>query len=173
MEILRGLGVAVPSSGWQMTRLKQELERIIASTPVLIAIDEVDTLLFKEHEPLIYYLNRLSNVTLVLVSNRFEDLSGVPERAKSSLQPIPVIFSPYEAEELRNILKERVKAGFQPRALSAKLLDLVAEKASESGDVRLAFNILLTAGVLADQSNAEEISEKHINEAEKIVAYTQ
>jgi len=66
-----------------------------------------------------------------------------------------------------------VKAAFQPRALSAKLLDLVAEKASESGDVRLAFNILLTAGVLAEQSNAEEISEKHIIEAEKIVAYTQ
>ena len=86
--------MAVPSSGWQMTRLKQELERIIASTPVLIAIDEVDTLLFKEREPLVYYLNRLLNVTLVLVSNRFEDLSGLPERAKSSLQPIPVIFSP-------------------------------------------------------------------------------
>ncbi|MBS7623839.1 hypothetical protein KEJ39_09270 [Candidatus Bathyarchaeota archaeon] len=98
MEVVRQLGVAVPSSGWQMTRLKEELERIIAPVPVPVAIDEVDAILFKEREPLVYYLNRLPNVTLVLVSNRFEDLAGVPARAKSSLQPVPVIFPPHTAE---------------------------------------------------------------------------
>jgi len=92
MEILKQLGVAVPSSGWQMTRLKQEFERIVASAPILAAIDEVDAILFKEREPLVYYPNRLPNVTLILVSNRYEDLAGLPSRAKSSLQPIPVVF---------------------------------------------------------------------------------
>jgi len=52
------------------------------------------------------------------------------------------------------------------------LMYLAAEKASKTGDIRMAFNILLTAGVLAEQANAERICERHLTEAARIVTYT-
>ncbi len=49
-----------------------------------MAIDEVDALLAKQREPLVYYLNRLPGTTLILISNGFQDLKRLPPREKVS-----------------------------------------------------------------------------------------
>lgn len=157
LEIVRQLGFNVPTSGWQMTRLKQAFESRLNEKPVVIGIDEVDALLSKQREPVIYYLNRQPRTTLILVSNNLEDAATLPRRALSTLQPKLLALQPYTAEEAKTILKERVEKAFNANTISDKLLEIVAETASKTGDIRAGFSILLTAGRIAEEKGKSRV----------------
>jgi len=157
LELVRRLGHDVPDSGWQMFRLKQVFSDFLRRISVVIGIDEVDALLLKEKEPLIYYLNRQPGTTLILVSNRLEDATTFPERAQSTLRLELIGFQPYTMVEAEIILQERVERAFQPNVISKKLLRIVAEAASTAGDIRLGFSILLSAGVLAEREGRARV----------------
>jgi len=58
LEIVKGLGFDVPEAGWQMFRLKSTFENTLKEKAIVVAIDEVDAIIYKEREPIIYYLNR-------------------------------------------------------------------------------------------------------------------
>ncbi|MEM3047291.1 MAG: AAA family ATPase [Candidatus Bathyarchaeia archaeon] len=167
LEIVRAMGVSVHISGWQMSRLKQVFEKTKGDKPVIISVDEVDAILFKEREPLIYYLNRQPNTTLILVSNRFEDAAMLPERALSTLQPKLLMFEPYTAEEAKAILTERVEKALRPGVLSEDQLNLVAEVASKTGDIRDGFYFLLSAGLQAEREGCSKIETRHLEAAIK------
>ena len=167
LEIVECLGLKVPDAGWQMFRLKRAFENILRKKAVVIAVDEVDAILLKEREPIIYYLNRQTKVTLILISNKMEDASKLPERALSTLQPQLVILKPYTLEQIETILKKRIEYAFQPQVISDKLLNIVAKKASEKGDIRLAFSILLSAGLSAEKANRSKITIGDIESAVK------
>lgn len=101
LEIVKGSGLKVPDAGWQMFRLKQAFEQLLCHKSVVVAIDEVDSIIFKEKEPLVYYLNRQSKTTLILISNKIEDATQLPERALSTLQPQLLMLEPYTFEETK------------------------------------------------------------------------
>jgi len=172
LEIVRAVGVDAPSSGWQFSRLKEEFERVRADKPIVIAIDEFESLIFKQREPLVYYLNRQPKVTLILISNKFEDIAGLPSRAKSSLQALPVKFDGYSLEVAKKILMERVERAFQSGAVEEKHIDWLAEVLSEVGDVRVCFNILLTAGLLAECEGKTKLEQEHFLNATKTIQHT-
>ena len=172
LEIVRAVGVDAPSSGWQFSRLKEEFERVKADKPIIIAIDEFESLIFKQREPLVYYLNRQPKVTLVLISNKFEDISGLPGRAKSSLQALPIEFEGYSKDVAKKILMERVEKAFQPSAVEEKFVDWLAEFPSKVGDIRVCFNILLTAGLLAEYAGKTKLESEHFKNATKTIQHT-
>jgi len=168
LEIVRALGVDVPDVGWQFSRLKQAFEKIITLKPVIIAVDEMEALIFKQREPLIYYLNRQLNTTLILISNRFSDISALPARAKSTLQPMMAQFKSYTQEEAEEILAERIERAFQPNTVPRKILRKVSEAASKAGDIRVGFSILLTAGYLAERDGRGKIGLDDLETAAKV-----
>ena len=172
LEIVRAVGVDAPSSGWQFSRLKEEFERVRADKPIIVAVDEFESLIFKQREPLVYYLNRQPKVTLILISNKFEDIAGLPSRAKSSLQALPVKFDGYSLEVAKKILMERVERAFQSGAVEEKHIDWLAEVLSEVGDVRVCFNILLTAGLLAECEGKTKLEQEHFLNATKTIQHT-
>jgi len=172
LEIVRAVGVDVPSSGWQFSRLKEEFERVRADKPIIVAIDEFESLIFKQREPLVYYLNRQPRVTLVLISNKFEDISGLPSRAKSSLQALPIKFGGYGVEVAKKILMERIERAFQSGAVEEKHIDWLAEIPSKVGDIRVCFNILLTAGLLAECEGKTKLEREHFLSATKTIQHT-
>jgi Cdc6-like AAA superfamily ATPase len=163
LEIVRQMGINAAPSGWQFARLKFEFERARDAKPTIIAVDEVDSLLYKEREPLIYYLNRQPYVTLVLISNSFSDVANLPARAKSSLQPIPLVFYPYNARQAGEILKERAKHAFKPGTVPADVLQAAAKAAGKLGDIRFGFNLLLLAGLAGEASRRSTVSIKDLN----------
>ena len=165
LEIVKGLGLKVPDVGWQMFRLKQAFERLLSERSVVIAIDEVDSIIFKEKEPLVYYLNRQPGTTLILLSNRIEDATQLPERALSTLQPRLLLLEPYTFEDAKKILKERVEHAFQPNVVSDELLNTAAKKASHTGDVRLGFSLLLSAGHATEEAGKSKIDAEDIQAA--------
>lgn len=165
LEIVKGLGLSVPDAGWQMFRLKQAFEHLLAKKSIVIAIDEVDVLMLKEKEPLVYYLNRQPKTTLILISNKIEDAAQLPERALSTLQPQLLLLKPYTFEETKKILKERVEHAFQPDVISDELLNIVVKRAAEAGDIRLGFSILLSSGLAAETAEKSKINAEDVQSA--------
>jgi cell division control protein 6 len=165
LEIVKGLGFEVPEAGWQMFRLKQAFERLLGERSIVVAVDEVDSIIFKEKEPLVYYLNRQPETTLILISNRIEDATQLPERALSTLHPRLLLLKPYTFEETKKILGERVEHAFQPGVISNKLLNKVAVRTSKTGDIRLGFSILLSAGHAAETAGKSKIDAEDVESA--------
>jgi Cdc6-like AAA superfamily ATPase len=164
-EIVKQLGVTVPSVGWQMFRLKQAFETVLAEKSVLIAIDEVDSVIFKEKEPLVYYLSRQPNTTLILISNDMDDIVKLPEKTLSTLRPVLINAQPYTCQEITQILKERIEHTFKPNTVPDELLTMIAKTVSKAGDIRLGFRVLLTAGLLAERAKKKAIDEADVTSA--------
>ena len=102
-----------------------------------------------------------------LISNKLNDLSALPPRAKSTLQPMVAEFNPYTHEEAEEILAERVERAFQPKAVSRTILRKVSEAASKAGDIRVGFSIILTAGYLAERDGRGKITLDDLETAAK------
>jgi cell division control protein 6 len=156
-EIVKQLGISLPSAGWQMFRLKHAFEGLLAEKSVLIAIDEVDSILFKEKEPLVYYLSRQPKTTLILISNSVDDVVKLQERALSTLQPVLINVGPYTREETKQILRERVERAYKAATIADKLLTMIAKIVCDVGDVRFGFRILLTAALSAEKARKQTI----------------
>jgi Cdc6-like AAA superfamily ATPase len=156
-EIVKQLGINVPNAGWQMFRLKRILETLLVEKCLLLAIDEVDSILFKEKEPLVYYLSRQPKTTMILISNNVDDVVKLPERALSTLQPVIMYAAPYTREEVTQILRDRVEHAFRPNVVADKLLAIVAKTVCDIGDVRFGFRVLLSAALLAEKARRQTI----------------
>ena len=125
-------------------------------------MDEVEGILYKEKEPLIYYLNRQPKTTLILISNKLSQATQLPERCLSTLQPLLIKLSPYSAAEAFKILKARAQCAFKPNAISDELVSIVAKATSDTNDIRFGISMLLTAGRSAEKRQASTINEGDI-----------
>jgi Cdc6-like AAA superfamily ATPase len=139
---------------------------------MVAAIDEADALILKVREPLIYYLNRQPNMTMVLITNRWDDLTGLPARARSTLQLAPLIFKPYTLEEAERILTDRAGRSFRPGVLDDEVLRRAAGFAAEANDIRAGFNVLLTAGLLAESQGHTRVDLIDLERAEAAIRPT-
>jgi cell division control protein 6 len=166
-EIVKQLGIKVPDAGWQMFRLKKAFEQVLAEEPVLIAIDEVDTVIFKEKEPLVYYLSRQPRTTLILISNCMSDIVKLPEKTLSTLHPVLIEAEPYTEEEITQILKERTEHTFKPGTTNDDCLAIIARAVNKAGDIRFGFRVLLTAGLLAEKARKQTIDTTDVTSAIK------
>lgn len=146
MKVLMGLGASVPESGYQNFRLKQAYQKIIENHQVIIAIDEFEVLIRKEKEPLVYYLSRQPNTTLILISNKWEDLFDLPEKARSSLMLDDLSFESYCEEEILRNLKEKVAEAFYTNVFSEEALNLIANVAFILKDLRIGIKLLYQLG---------------------------
>jgi cell division control protein 6 len=136
----------------------------------VVCFDEVDHILPRGSE-ILYDLSRLREESLpaqiVAISNDEYVFRGLDQRARSSMHPMEeVSFQPYSYEEMREIIKARVDAAFQPGVVSEGVISLLAELTSErGGDVRIARETLLQAGELARKQGDERLREEHIRAA--------
>ena len=77
-----------------------------------------------------------------------------------------VIFKPYTADELRDILQARVSLAFNDGAVSDEVVNLVAAlSASEHGDARRALNLLRVAGEIAERRASLKVTTDDVREA--------
>jgi cell division control protein 6 len=162
-EILRQMNIAAPDVGWQFFRLKQVFENALKEKSALIAIDEVESILFKEKEPLIYYLNRQPKTTLILISNKLSQATQLPEKCLSTLQPLMISFKPYSGSEAFMILKARAQRAFRKNVISDEALETVAKATEKMEDIRLGIAILLTAAQSAEQHHRTAVNKDDVN----------
>ena len=83
-----------------------------------------------------------------------------------------MIFKPYDASELRNILLERSRLSFNQGSLSEAALNVCsAMAAAEHGDARRALDLLRVAGEVAERQGAQMVTEDHVKEAERNIEH--
>jgi cell division control protein 6 len=134
---------------------------------VLDEIDNVDTsdllyaLLRFQHD----YLDNLK-ISIVGISNSITFTEKLDPRVKSSLGEENLIFPTYNAEQIGDILRKRANQGIEKGSLDEVVIPLCAAIATqESGDARLAIQLLRTAALLAQRQGMDYVKEIHVNEA--------
>lgn len=179
-SLSQSVGLSIPftglSSGEVFDRFRSGLDqsRII----FIIILDEVDALIKERGDGFMYELTRInetlsnSKVAIIGISNDLRLKEFLDPRVFSSLSEEELVFRPYDAGELRNILLERSKLSFQDGVLSDSALSICsALAAAEHGDARRALDLLRVAGEVAERLGAKTITEEHVRQAEKHIEH--
>lgn len=139
------------------------------SGDVLLILDEIDKL--GESEQLLYEFPRarsmgdLTNarVGIIGISNNFKFRENLSGRVKSTLCEKEIQFPPYDAPELQTILSHYAELTFKPGVLSDNVVQLCAAfTAQDTGDARMALDLLETAGDIARHEDGEHVVEEHV-----------
>ena len=162
-RILEGIGNTVDIHR-RSTPKDELLDRLQGyDGPQFVAIlDEVDQL---EDKSILYDLYRMPNITMILISNREEDVfSQLDDRLTSRLQTcVRIPFEKYHLDELVAILSARIQCGLSEGTIGNEQLSLIADAAA--GDARVAIGILRNAARRADQSGTDHITTDIVHEA--------
>ncbi len=174
-QLTRELGKEIASTGLPTDEVYKSFFNIIDNQKqlILIVLDEIDQLVKKTGDEILYNLVRINEdlknaqIALVGISNDLLFIDGIDPRVRSSLSEEELIFKPYNAIQIQDILKQRAKEAFK----EGKVADGVIEKcaaysAREHGDARRALELLRVAGEIAERNNHKRVEIKHIDEAE-------
>lgn len=176
LEFLKQLGKEMPSTGIATNDLYKELYELIDlnKQPVILLLDEIDTLIKKAGDDILYNLTRInpelkhSEISIVGITNDLTIMDTVDARVKSSLNEEEIVFLPYNAVQIQDILKDRAVLAFQDGVLHDEVIPRCsAYTAREHGDARRALELLRFAGELAEREGNEKVLPEHIDNADK------
>ena len=167
---------SVPMTGWPTDRVYSVFfdavdyhERV-----VVIMLDEIDKLVEKSGDDTLYNLSRMnselenSRVSIIGISNDLKFTDFLDPRVKSSLGEEEIVFPPYDANQLQDILQHRAEDAFEGGSLSDGVIPLCsALAAQEHGDARRALDLLRTAGELAERDQIDDVEEDHVRQAQE------
>ena len=162
----------IPFTGWPtdevFAKLKQMIEKQGGVT--VIILDEVDKL---KGDEALYNLSRInsdlkeSKVSIVGLSNDLKFTEFLDPRVKSSLGEENMIFPPYDAGELQDILNQRIEVALKPGTIDEDVVPLCsALAAQEHGDARRALDLLRMSAELAERGKSPRITKKFVRLAQ-------
>ena len=176
VELCESIGVKVPFTGiptaevWR--RFTRGLENL--STQMIIILDELDCLVKKHGDDILYRLTRAnenlknSQISLIGITNDLRLNDFLDPRIRSSLGEVEIVFPPYNAMQLEDILSERAKKAFYEEALDDGVISLCSALAArEHGDARRAIDLMRVAGELAERAGLKKVEIKQIDAAEE------
>lgn len=173
-EIIKHLGDSVPATGLPTDAVYSKFIDLIDDKKqlILIVLDEIDQAVKKISDSFIYTLTRLNSelknaqIGIVGISNSLTFMDDLDPRVRSSLGEEELVFPPYNALQLRDILGERAKDAFENEILQEGVIaKCAAFAAREHGDARRALDLLRVAGELAERESAKIIELSHIDNA--------
>ncbi|MEK6926565.1 MAG: orc1/cdc6 family replication initiation protein [Nanoarchaeota archaeon] len=177
-ELIKKLGGTIPTTGLPTEAVYSKFIEIIDSEKqiIVLILDEIDQAVKKISSDFLYNLTRLNSelsqtqICFVGISNDLTFLEELDPRVRSSLSEEEIVFPPYNAIQLQDILNKRSQVAFKEGVIEAGVTGLCAAFAArEHGDARRALDLLRIAGELAERNASKKIMLKHINEAnEKI-----
>ena len=174
------LNVKVPFTGLALgevfDRFKEGLD--LQRKIFIVVLDEIDALIKVRGDTLLYELTRVNETlrhgrtSIVGISNDLRFKEFLDPRVLSSLSEEEIVFRPYDAAELQDILWERAQMAFSEGALLDSAVALCAAlAAAEHGDARRALDLLRVAGELAEREGASFVTEDNVRQAEKRVEH--
>jgi archaeal cell division control protein 6 len=176
----QSVGLTIPFTGLSVGEVFDRFRQGLDQTHIIfiIVLDEIDALIKERGDAFMYELTRInetlskSKVSIIGISNDLRLKEFLDPRVFSSLSEEELVFRPYDAAELRNILLERSKMAFTDGVLSESALSISsALAAAEHGDARRALDLLRVAGEVAERAGATHISEEHVRQAEKHIEH--
>ncbi len=175
-QLCKEFGYDVPATGLPTNRLYEIFYESLDSQKqnVLLVLDEIDALVSKVGDNILYNLTRVNQdlvnakLTLVGVTNDLSFSETLDPRVKSSLNEEEIVFPPYNALELRDILSERARLAFVATGLTDGVIQKCAALAAqEHGDARRALDLLRVAGEIAERNGDPSLGESHVDRAQE------
>ncbi|MEC7167806.1 MAG: AAA family ATPase [Candidatus Thermoplasmatota archaeon] len=170
-RIVQSLDPGHPDRGLSMGELLSSLRKMLKSNGrhLIVVLDEVDHLLRKSGNDLIYQLLRIDEdqegsgtLSLILISQ--EQVLDVLENAVISrfghTNHIPV--PPYDMKGLLAIARQRAEQALNPRSWDEEILKLIATSAAPSGDARQVIELLGAAVEHAESDGQKNIMPEHV-----------
>ena len=176
LEILKELGKEMPSTGVSTNELYKELYSNLdhKKRTVLLVLDEIDSLIKKTGDEILYNLTRINpelkqaELTIVGITNDLTIMDTVDARVKSSLNEEEIVFIPYNAVQIQDILMDRAIKAFREGVLDEEVIPKCSGyTAREHGDARRALELLRFAGELAERDGCDKVLPIHIDNADK------
>ena len=175
-ELARFFGKAIPPTGLPTDEVYniffQTLEK--EKQVIILVLDEIDQLIKKAGDQIIYNLTRINadlkyaQLSIVGISNDLSFADNLDPRVKSSLSEEELVFPPYNALQIQDILHRRAGTAFKEGVLEEGVIPKCAAYAArEHGDARRALELLRVAGELAERKEKELITFIELDEAEE------
>jgi cell division control protein 6 len=177
-QLAREFGKEIPPTGLPTDEVYNVFFKTIDEEKgiVLLILDEIDRLVEKAGDELIYNLTRVNSelkqaqMSFIGISNNLIFSNNLDPRVKSSLSEEEVVFPPYNAIQIQDILKRRSEEAFKEGVLDDGVIQKCAAYAArEHGDARRAIELLRVAGEIAERKGNSKIAIKDIDEAEDTV----
>ena len=174
-SLANALGRNVPMTGWPTDQVYEEVKKALdmREQTVIIVLDEIDKLV-KKGDEVLYNLSRINSelergrVSIIGISNDLKFKNYLDPRVISSLSEEEIIFPPYNAEQLKDILEQRAKLAFYDGVLDDEVIPYCAALAAqEHGDARKALDLLRVSGEIAEKENADKVTKEHVKKAVK------
>tara|TARA_Y100000310_G_scaffold341008_1_gene438743 strand:+ start:3315 stop:4538 length:1224 start_codon:yes stop_codon:yes gene_type:complete len=173
-ELINVLGGKVPATGLPTDAVYSKFVEMIDNKKqiVILVLDEIDQAVKNISDNFIYTLTRMNSdlknaqICLIGISNSLTFMDNLDPRVRSSLGEEELVFPPYNALQLQDILNERAKSAFSSGVLDDGVIaKCAAFAAREHGDARRALDLLRVAGELAERESSKKIKLKHIDSA--------
>jgi cell division control protein 6 len=174
-QLISNFGEEVPYTGLPTDEVYKRFYALLDKKKqnVVLVLDEIDALVKKIGDNILYNMTRINQdlentkLTIIGISNNLSFIDMLDPRVKSSLSEEEIIFPPYNANELKDILTERANMAFNPGAISSKAVaKCSALAAQEHGDARRALDLLRIAGEIAERNESKTVGEIHVDMAE-------
>lgn len=164
----------IPRKGFSLDYYYAALWDLIRERDIslVVILDEIDQL---KQNDVLYMLSRAGEskllpvrhfITTVGISNKLSYIESLDSRTKSSMSFKEVRFNPYNAEDIRMILCDRVKLAFYEGAIEDEAVSVCAKISAEvHGDARKAIDLLKAAATFAENNGFSKVEPGHIGKA--------
>ena len=141
---------------------------------LIISFDEIDYFCKRSKEHVIYDLTRLNEVDpdhpchvlgVIFIARNLSFHKFLEPSELSTLGRGIIEFPRYIPEHIKDILLDRVELAFKPGTVDNEVLDFISDVAAKhpiNGDVRVALDLLLYAGNLAENLGFNEVLPDHV-----------
>ncbi|MDW8042379.1 MAG: orc1/cdc6 family replication initiation protein [Nitrososphaerota archaeon] len=177
-ELCASLGVRVPFTGLSKAEVLSRFRNALykSNSLVITCLDEIDHLIKTSGDESLYALTRINEgseggqLAIIGISNDLTFKEMLDPRVLSSLSEEEIVFHPYTAVELVDILSERASMALVEGSISEGVIQLCAAlAAAEHGDARRAIDLLRVAAELAEREGSTVVEERHVREAYGVI----
>ena len=136
------------------------IKQMINKKSAVFVFDEADKL--EDFDFLYFILEEIYRKSIFLITNFKNWLLNLDERVRSRLTAELLKFKPYNAEETKGILKQRLNYAFVSGVWENNAFDSVAKRTAELEDIRAGLYLLKETGLAAEEKSNRKITEEHV-----------
>ncbi|HTT14831.1 MAG TPA: AAA family ATPase [Thermoplasmata archaeon] len=161
-------------TGWSLDRVQAAMRRLIDQKggTVVLVLDEIDRLVARSGDNVLYTLSQINTelesarLVLVGISNDLKFTNHLDARVRSRLNEEKILFPPYDALQLQDILRDRAREAFRDGVIDPGVVERCAAYAAlENGDARRALALLRLSAEMAERDHAKRITADHVVKA--------
>ena len=161
-------------TGWSLDRVQATMREWmdVKGGIVLLILDEIDRLVARSGDGVLYTLSQVNTelekarLVLIGISNDLKFTNNLDARVRSRLNEEKILFPPYDAVQLQDILRDRANEVFREGVVDAGVIERCAAYAAlENGDARRALALLRLAAEMAERDRSKRITSDHVVKA--------